>query len=249
MKYSTEIAEAIRSHLEERDLKLVAFDEEAGAFGFMMHMPGPFSFIHYIIKVSKDDYTVVAVCPVTPDIENSKTLASMAEFVCRANYGLKNGNFELDFRDGELRYKSYVNCEDQLPSDKILHDSISAPAAIIDRYASGIINVLYKGMDPEEAVEECESEGALRKRLESTSRSIADLLRKRRTDKAREAAQEEAAEPDEADADDSFPSFEEFLQMMLNSEDEEEDEEYEEDNSDPSDPDILAGVPLESIFD
>ncbi len=28
-----------------------------------------------------------------------------AEFICRANYGLPIGNFEMDFADGELRFK------------------------------------------------------------------------------------------------------------------------------------------------
>ena len=35
----------------------------------------------------------------------------MAEFLTRANYGLRIGNFEMDFEDGEVRYKSSVDFE------------------------------------------------------------------------------------------------------------------------------------------
>lgn len=31
------------------------------------------------------------------------------EYITGANYGLRNGNFEMDVEDGEIRYKVYVN--------------------------------------------------------------------------------------------------------------------------------------------
>jgi hypothetical protein len=33
----------------------------------------------------------------------------VAEFITRANYGLRIGNFELDFGDGEVRYKTSID--------------------------------------------------------------------------------------------------------------------------------------------
>ena len=224
--YSTEIAQAIKEHLEEREMKLVAFDENDGSFGFVMHLPGQISFIHYIIKVHEDDYTVVAVCPVCPAASDSATLAVMAEFVCRANYGLKNGNFEMDFRDGELRYKCFVDCDEQIPSQSVVRDSIGVPAAMLKRYAPGIINVLYKGMDAERAVEECEQNKGLLHELEEAKRALADLLRKRHSADDGESDQDDVT--DAVDEDEDFPSFEEFLRMMASSEDEAESEEASE---------------------
>jgi hypothetical protein len=53
-----------------------------------------------------------SVCPV--NVPEDKRL-SMADFLTRANYGLKVGNFEMDFSDGEIRYKTSINVEnDQL---------------------------------------------------------------------------------------------------------------------------------------
>ena len=36
---------------------------------------------------------------------------AIAEFLTRANYGLRIGNFELDFSDGEIRYKTSIDVE------------------------------------------------------------------------------------------------------------------------------------------
>lgn len=228
--YSTEIAQAIKEHLEECEMKLVAFDENDGSFGFVMHLPGQISFIHYIIKVHEDDYTVVAICPVCPAASDSAALAAMAEFVCRANYGLKNGNFEMDFRDGELRYKCFVDCDEQIPSQSVVRDSIGVPAAMMKQYAPGIINVLYKGMDAESAVEECEQNKGLLHKLEEAKRALADLLRKRHSADDSESDQDDVTAAD--DEDEGFPSFEEFLRMMASSEDETESEDTSESTAD-----------------
>lgn len=177
--YSTEIAQAIQNTIEDMDLHMVAFDEERGVFSFTMNIPGPISTIRYIIKTHKDDYTVIAICPVRPAGNLSEVLPSVAEFVCRANYGLKNGNFELDFNDGELRFKCFVDCDDQIPSHRVIRSSICTPSAMMMRYGHGLINVLYKGADPETAVDECEGAQGLLRGLEETGHAIDRLLKRR----------------------------------------------------------------------
>jgi hypothetical protein len=82
----------------------------------------------------------------------------MAEFITRANYGLLNGNFEMDFRDGEIRYKTFVNCDETDPGTQTIKDSIYIPAAMFNRYGEGIVSVLFGIKDPEQAVKDCESD-------------------------------------------------------------------------------------------
>lgn len=180
--YSTEIAQAIQDTIDDMDMKMVAFDDERGVFSFTMNIPGPISTLRYIIKTHKEDYTVFAICPVRPAGSLAEALPTVAEYVCRANYGLKNGNFDLDFDDGELRFKCFVDCEDQIPPHNIVRNSICIPSMMMMRYGSGLINVLYKGMDPETAVEECEDEHGLLRGLEEVSHAIDRLLKRRRDD-------------------------------------------------------------------
>lgn len=83
-------------------------------------------------------------------------MAVMAEFICRANYGLKNGNFELDMRDGEIRYKSFVDCEGLTPTTEMVRNSIHCPAAMFDRYGDGIVDIIFGNSTAKEAVAKCE---------------------------------------------------------------------------------------------
>ena len=209
--YSPEIAQVIMEHLEEHNMQLVAYDERGGSIGFVMRLLGQISFIHYIIHVHENSYTVVAICPVSPNIGDSAVLSAMAEFIARANYGLKNGNFEIDFRDGEIRYKCFVDCENQIPSQSIIHNSIAIPAAMMKRYARGIINVLYKEMDAETAVEDCEQQKNLLCELEEAKCALEHLLKKRHTSKENNPNQSDM--PEETENSDDF-SFDDILRMM-----------------------------------
>ena len=83
-------------------------------------------------------------------------MSSMAEFVCRANYGLVNGNFELDMRDGEIRFKCFVDCEGITPTSEMVRNSIHCPAAMFKRYGAGIVDIIFGKSSALGAVEKCE---------------------------------------------------------------------------------------------
>ena len=202
-KYSPEIAEAIKTHLEESDLHLVSFDEALASFGFNIQLTGQLS-TNVIIRVGKDNFTTMAVCPVRPDTSDAEIMAKMAEFVCRANYGLKNGYFEFDFSDGELRYKCYFPCEDRIPSQELIHEGVTIPAMMLRRYAPGILGVLYSGVDPAAAAKACD-ELSVELRAEAMKRARQESLQ-RKLDSMAAAAEASGA----------IPSFDEFVNMNSN---------------------------------
>lgn len=153
--YSTDIANAIKSYLKEDDWHY-SFDEEKGLFKFGLSIRGKIKNISYIVDVRDDEYIVYAISPVCADEDDNKMMAAMAEFVCRANYGLKNGNFELDMRDGEVRFKCFVDCEGITPSKDMVQNSIHCPAVMFKRYGSGIVDIIFGNATAKEAVEKCE---------------------------------------------------------------------------------------------
>ena len=67
-------------------------------------------------------YIVNLVAPIHGDPQD---LGELLKYVTMANYGLANGNFEVDVHDGEIRYKSYVNCDayETLPKEIIRNSS------------------------------------------------------------------------------------------------------------------------------
>lgn len=150
-----EIVNIVKEVLEADDFRYF-LNEEHGIFEFVKKIKGKIQWIRYLISVEEGKVSVYGLCPVAPDYKDEKMMAEMAEFVCRANYGLQNACFELDFRDGEIRCKSFIDCEGGLPPIQSIKNSIYCIASMYKHYAEGIIDVLFKGGSAKEAAEGCE---------------------------------------------------------------------------------------------
>ncbi len=76
----------------------------------------------------------------------------IAEFITRANYGLKLGNFEMDFFDGEIRYKTSLVVEGGTLTTGMVKTQVYANVMTMDKYSPGIMAVLYGDVDPAMAI-------------------------------------------------------------------------------------------------
>lgn len=157
--YSKSIANAISSFLTEDDWHF-SFDDQRGLFKFGLNLKGRIKNVSYIVDVKEDEYVVYAISPLGADEDDEKMMATMADFLCRANYGLKNGNFELDMRDGEIRYKCFVDCEGITPTSEMVRNSIHCPASMFDRYGAGVVDIIFGNATAKEAIAKCEKSPA-----------------------------------------------------------------------------------------
>jgi hypothetical protein len=82
----------------------------------------------------------------------------VSEFIARANYGLRIGNLEMDFKDGEVRYKTYANTNQSCINTDIVRHLIHANIQTFEKYAEGILKVVYSDLSPEDAIEMVESD-------------------------------------------------------------------------------------------
>lgn len=81
----------------------------------------------------------------------------MAEFITRANYGMIIGNFELDFSDGEVRYKTSIDVENAELTPALAKHIVYANVLTMDRYYKGLVAVAGGGMKAAEAIKLIES--------------------------------------------------------------------------------------------
>lgn len=154
--YSEKIANVIKNFLINDDWYF-SFDEKNGVFDFELYIESKIKRLHYMIRVNEDNYIVYAVSPVGVDIKDCDMLLKMTEFICRANYGLCSGNFELDMRDGEIRCKCYVDCDGGItPTEAMVRNSIHCPAVMFDCYAQGIIDIIFGDTTAKAAAEKSE---------------------------------------------------------------------------------------------
>jgi hypothetical protein len=82
--------------------------------------------------------------------------AAIAEMVCRANYGLPLGAFELGFDDGVLRFRCSVDYEDVGLSKPMIRNVLGPAVYTMDRYLPGFLGVLFGGKTASDAIAEIE---------------------------------------------------------------------------------------------
>jgi hypothetical protein len=81
-----------------------------------------------------------------------------AEYLTRANYGMEIGNFEMDFEDGEVRFRTSVDVEGGELTTTMIKNLVYTSVAVFDQYLPGLIKVVKDGMEPAKAIEEVEEE-------------------------------------------------------------------------------------------
>ncbi len=81
---------------------------------------------------------------------------AVAEFITRANYGLRIGNFEMDYSDGEVRYKSSVDFEGEPLTPNLIKNLVYPAVQTLDSYLPGLMKVAFGGQTPYEAIQEIE---------------------------------------------------------------------------------------------
>ncbi|MCL4872186.1 MAG: YbjN domain-containing protein [Anaerolineae bacterium] len=110
---------------------------------------------HCFARVRSDLEQVMfyVMCPVKAP---ESAFASTIEFITRANYGLRIGNFEFDYSDGEIRYKSSLDFEKIELTPQMIKNMIYPAVSTMDRYLPGLMGVMYGGKSAEEAIAEIE---------------------------------------------------------------------------------------------
>ena len=74
---------------------------------------------------------------------------------------MKIGNFEMDYGDGEIRYKTSIDVGDDRLTYALIAKLVEPNIAMMDNYLPGIMQVIVEGTTPLQAIElvedtECE---------------------------------------------------------------------------------------------
>ncbi len=151
-----DITRIIRACLHEKNLPCHEVKP-----GEIIHSSIPLStrvnFLRLIFCVHEYGFNAYGVFPLNADPEDENAMNRTAEFLHRANYGLPKGNFELDYRDGEVRYKilEMIRNRRDLRKD-IVWECTGCIGAMMSRYAPGLLQVMSGQREPREAIDICE---------------------------------------------------------------------------------------------
>ena len=80
------------------------------------------------------------------------------EFFHRVNFGMIFGNFEFDTDDGEVRFKTVIDCQDTVLTDELMKPVVIGNVSTMNKYLPAI-RAVNEGMSPIAAVELAEGRG------------------------------------------------------------------------------------------
>jgi hypothetical protein len=109
-----------------------------------------------MVRIDLEQFIFYTVAPIRV-LEEARL--TVAEYITRANYGLRIGNFELDFRDGEVRFKSSIDFEDEALTPNLIRNTIYPAVKLLDTYLPGLMKVAFGGVQPVVAIAEIEGDG------------------------------------------------------------------------------------------
>jgi hypothetical protein len=90
-------------------------------------------------------------------VPESHRLAA-AEYLTRANYGLTLGNFEMDFADGEVRFRTSMSTDDGAINAVVAGHLVQQNITTADRYLAGLLRVIDASRTPAAAIAEIDGE-------------------------------------------------------------------------------------------
>ncbi|SFB38583.1 hypothetical protein SAMN05216249_1307 [Acetitomaculum ruminis DSM 5522] len=156
-RYSKDISYKIEKLLRFNGFEY-RFNEKMGSFEFIISgFDSEIEGLDFLILVHEGAFSVYAYSNLKVDTDDCELKASMSEFICRINYGMRIGNFEFDLDNGNIFFKAFANCKgENLPTDEMLKIYIFAPVESFKKYAKGMINIINKKRTAKEAIAVCE---------------------------------------------------------------------------------------------
>lgn len=131
------------------------YDEDDKVFVTGINMNSVLGSLRIHIFMQETSYLVYASLQATAE---EKCYSKISEYLHRANYGLRNGNFEFNYGSGEIRYKIFVDFENRELSKDVVARSIFMPIFMFDRYGRGLIKLMLNEGNPEELIEDAEKD-------------------------------------------------------------------------------------------
>ena len=150
-----EIVDAIRDWLDGDDWHY-EYNAEKHLIKMGINLKSKIKSGRIFVDIKKDCYAVYLYAPISGDKNN---MGELIKYITMANYGLLNGNFEVDTDDGEIRYKTFVNCDGlQSLSPAVIQDSIYIGCLMMDRYGDGIAALALGFSDAETEIKKAEKQ-------------------------------------------------------------------------------------------
>lgn len=142
------LTSAVQNFFNEDDWDYIASD---GGSILQMAFQGEKYRWNCLAQVYEDDrqFLFYSITPI--ELPPERYLA-MSEFITRANCSLVLGNFEMDFSNGEVRYKTSIDVEGDRLSYALINQLVYVNVLTVDQYLPGLFAVAQGTASPLDAI-------------------------------------------------------------------------------------------------
>ena len=147
---SAEIRKAVESYFEKENFTYSGFNEKNVA-SISFNVESKISSVRIRFQAQKNMLLIRAMLPIKA---NEDVRPAVAEYLLRANYGMKIGGFDFDFNDGELSFRASFYCGDVAPTHEQIDYAIKSCVVLTQRYGDGLLKVIFGLQSPKDAIQE-----------------------------------------------------------------------------------------------
>jgi len=166
-----EIGQRLRRWLDDNNYRY-SYDPERCSSEGTWNIKGRLEELKLHFLPHESSFAVIGVSPRNAD---SSQFDRVVEYLTRVNYGLRVGNFEFDYRDGQVRYKTYHCLDDVGSADAVSDEAIRREYEMVlnmfERYGDGLVAMMDGDSSPEAEIEKAESDSNSSSSSSSTSTS------------------------------------------------------------------------------
>jgi hypothetical protein len=123
------------------------YSEVSGAPVLLADLSGPAGRWDFYVQ-AVEEKALVLLYSIFPERVPEPSRREVSEFLTRANYGLAAGNFELDFDDGEVRYKSVLHLQGDDLDGLTLKRIVRANGVAMETYLPSITKLIETARSP-----------------------------------------------------------------------------------------------------
>ena len=85
--------------------------------------------------------------------------ARALDYLNRANWGMRAGSFELDPRDGEVRFRMTIDASGGAIVPEMIRRMVHTALGSFEHYFPGLMSVVFAGVEPADAIVTAEQNG------------------------------------------------------------------------------------------
>ena len=141
--------QAVIDYIESKNFSHTPYPEEEKV---ILTLSGKHANYRFVARITHDGEYLEVAAYYPFKVREEKLRLSASELITRANYCMPVGKFEMDMKDGEVRFHVTHVIEGGILSQEMVERHFMTSYFTIDRYFPAFMQHLHAGYTPEDAV-------------------------------------------------------------------------------------------------